>query len=265
MKLTLFVKKALKAVMPYGVVVLYRRNKVKKQIIKSYGNEPESYCPVCGKHSYFKPYGNPPRLKAGCAHCGSSERHRLSWLFFKKRTNLFDQRQKKILHIAAEPCFESRFKKIFGENYITADLYSPDAMVKMDITNIQYPERSFDVVICNHVLEHVSDDLKAMREFYRILKEDGWAVLLVPVADMEKTYEDFTITTEVGRLKAFGQEDHVRKYGRDYTERLKSAGFKVSIIKNNELATSGEIKSMCLKEDNGIWGFLETEIYYCTK
>lgn len=265
MKLKTFIKKAVKAVMPYGIWALYQRNKIKLKTKKLYKNEQESYCPVCGKYSYFMPFGKSGRAKAYCPRCGSVERHRLLWLFFKRKTNLFDPKQKKILHVAAEPCFEGRFKKLFGKNYITADLYNPNAMVKMNITAIQYPEESFDTVICNHVLEHVSDDIKAMREFYRVLKKDGWAVLLVPVADMDKTYEDFSITTEAGRLKAFGQEDHVRKYGRDYEDRLKSSGFNVTVFTRDEVAAPDEIKRMCLKEDSEIWGFNGTEIYYCTK
>jgi ubiquinone/menaquinone biosynthesis C-methylase UbiE len=172
-------------------------------------------------------------------------------------TNIFDRTEKKILHVAAEPCFESSFRKVFGGGYITADLYNPDAMVKMDITDIQYPDESFDIVICNHVLEHVTDDRKAMAESYRILKRNGWAVLLVPVADMENTYEDFSINTKAGRLIAFGHGDHVRKYGKDYIDRLKSVGFKVTVTKAEKLANYDEIKKMCLNEN--------MEIFYCTK
>jgi SAM-dependent methyltransferase len=181
------------------------------------------------------------------------------------KTNLFDQTDGKILHVAAEPCFEKRFKNIFGKNYITADLYNPDSMVKMDVTDIRYPDESFDIIICNHVLEHVPDDIKAMGEFYRVLKKNGWAVLLVPIADMDKTYEDFSITTETGRLKAFGQGDHVRKYGRDYIDRLKFVGFNVTVIKRGELASEEEINRMCLNENSEIWGFAGTEIFYCRK
>jgi SAM-dependent methyltransferase len=261
LQLKIFIKKVVKAMMPYGVLELYWRNEIKKL----YGNDPASYCPVCGKTSYFKPFGNPPRQKSYCIHCGSVERHRLSWLFFRKKTNLFDKTEKKILHVAAEPCFESRLKKMFKKNYITADLYNPDAMVKMDITDIGYPDESFDIVICNHVLEHVSNDIKAMGEFHRVLKKNGWAILLVPIADIDITYEDFSITTEVGRLRAFGQGDHVRKYGRDYIGRLKSAGFNVTVVTSDELASEDEIKRMCLNENSEIWGFASTEIFYCTK
>lgn len=138
-------------------------------------------------------------------------------------------------------------------------------MVKMDITDIRYPDESFDIIICSHVLEHVPDDVKAMSEFHRVLKKNGWAILLVPIAAMDKTYEDFSIVTEAGRLKAFGQSDHVRKYGKDYIDRLRSAGFNVTVIKKEELASEEEIKRMCLSEDSITWGFVCTEIFYCTK
>lgn len=265
LKLKVFIKKGIKAIMPYGIILLYRRNKLKQETKEFYGNDPKSFCPVCGKESYFMPFGNPPRQKARCAHCGALERHRLLWLFFEKKTKLFAQTRSKILHVAAEKCFSDKFKKMFGKNYLTADLKNPYAMIKMDITDIHYPNESFDVIICNHVLEHIPDDRKAMNELYRILKKNGWAVLLVPVANIEKTYEDFSIVTKVGRTKAFGQHDHVRKYGNDYIERLKSSGFIVTVVKSNELATNEEIKKMCLKEDNKTCGFVDTEIFYCTK
>ena len=263
MKLKFFITKIIKAMVPYGILEFYWRYKTNQKMKKEYGECPKSYCPVCERTSYFQPFGF--RQKARCAHCGSLERHRLEWLFFKKKTSLFGKSPKNILHVAAEPCFEKRFEKAFGKNYITADLYNQNAMVKMDITNIQYPNESFDIILCNHVLEHIPDDQKAMRELYRVLKKEGWAVLLVPIADMEKTYEDFSITTEVGRLKAFGQGNHVRKYGRDYIERLKAAGFRVTVFKRDEIACAEEIGSMCLQEDSALWGFAGTEIFYCTK
>jgi len=263
MKITVFLKIAVKAVLPYGIMVLHRRNKVKKLTKRN----TENYCPICKNMSNFEPFGNPTRLKARCPHCGAFERHRLLWLFWEKKTTLFDNTQKKILHIAAEPCFVRRLKDVFNDNYpnyLTADLYNPSAMVKMDITNIHYSDESFDVIICNHVLEHVSDDLKAMKELYRILNKNGWAILLVPTDNIEKTYEDFSITTESGRLKAFGQHDHVRKYGRDYIDRLKFSGFNVTVFKKDEFASIDEIKRMCLNDGNSLW-WQPTEIFYCTK
>ena len=215
-------------------------------------------CPVCGKSSRrFRQFGIVPREDAECFHCGALERHRLLWLFLQKKTDLFDGMSKRMLHVAPEPCFESRFKQRLGGAYLSADLFDPRAMIKMDVTNIQYANQSFDVIYCSHVLEHVLDDKQAMREFFRVLKNRGWAVLLVPISS-EKTFEDSSIVDPQERLKAFGQADHVRCYGPDYVERLRDAGFTVEITKVGDLASSHEAITMGLTAASG-------EIYYCTK
>lgn len=201
-------------------------------------------------------YGKKPRDEAQCPHCSALERHRLVWLFFEKKTDLFDAKLKKMLHVAPELCFESRFKAQLGDNYLTADLFKK-AMVKMDICDIQYSDESFDVIYCSHVLEHVPDDKQAMREFCRVLKKNGWAILNVPI-NGRKTFEDSTIVTPQERLKAFGQEDHVRWYGQDYIERLSASGFKVKTFKTNDLVSDSEAKKMGISAYNGA-------IYYCTK
>ena len=211
------IKKLIKAIIPYGILVLYRRRT-------------QNYCPICKKYSSFISYGFKQRPKAQCPHCGSLERHRLLWMFFRK-INLFNYKKAHILHFAAETCFETHFKKSF-ENYLTADLYDKNAMQQIDITNIPYLDNSFDFIICNHVLEHIVDDIRAMREIFRVLKKKQMgAILLVPIANIDKTYEDFSINTELGRAEAFGQPDHVRKYGKDYIDRLRSVGFNVALIK----------------------------------
>ncbi|MCI5120448.1 MAG: methyltransferase domain-containing protein [Candidatus Electrothrix sp. AUS4] len=224
--------------------------------VQYHGNE--RYCPVCGKKSsHFRPFGVVPREDAQCAHCGSLERHRLLCLFFQKKPNLLSGKTK-MLHVAPEPCFESIFKKQLGRSYLTADLFNPNAIVKMDICDIQYPENSFDAIYCSHVLEHVPDDKQAMREFFRVLNTNGWAILTVPIT-REKTFEDPSIVDPEERLKAFGQEDHVRCYGQDYVERLRDSGFYVEIITVDDLANSDELVRMGLKR--GASG----EIYFCTK
>lgn len=261
-----FLKRAITAILPYGVALLVRRTINKGKNRKHYEGAPKSYCPICEKASYFGQFGNPLRKRARCMFCGALERHRLLWLFLKEKTALFDKTDKKILHIAAEKCFEGRFKRAFRENYLTADIDNPSAMVKMDITDIRYADERFDVVICNHVLEHIVDDAKAMREIYRILKTGGWAILLVPIEDMDKTYEDFSIITEYEREKAFGQCDHVRKYGRDYIDRLKTAGFNVTVVKNYEMVCAEDINRYGLSENVDVFESVEDmEIFYCTK
>jgi len=213
---------------------------------------------VCGKSSgRFRPFGIVPREDAQCVRCGALERHRLLWLFLQKQTDLFDGKPKQMLHVAPELCFESMLKERLGSNYLTADLFNPRAMVKMDICDIQYPDRSFDVIYCSHVLEHVLDDKQAMREFFRVLKNSRWAILNVPITS-EKTFEDSSIVDPKERLKAFGQEDHVRRYGPDYVERLRDSGFTVEISKVGDLANSDEAVRMGLTQASG-------EIYYCTK
>lgn len=191
------------------------------------GSEVE--CPVCSKgFRKFLPYGRlSPRPNALCPNCLSLERHRLIWLYLQQRTDFF-QRKQSVLHIAPEACFIKRFEKIHGDQYITADIESPLAKVKMDIHNIPFSENTFDVVLCNHVLEHVQNDHKAMSEIRRVLKHGGFAILQVPLFFPleETTFEDFSITDPRAREKAFGQDDHVRRYGKDYPKRIGQAGLK---------------------------------------
>jgi predicted SAM-dependent methyltransferase len=216
------------------------------------------FCPVCGKSSSrFRKFGLVPREDAQCVHCGALERHRLFWLYVMKKTDLFDGRPKKVLHVAPEFCLESRLRKCLGDNYITADLFISRAMVKMDITDIKYKDQPFDVIYCSHVLEHVQDDRRALREFHRVLKGNGWAILLVPIT-AEKTFEDPSIVKPKQRLKAYGQEDHVRRYGPDYIDRLRDAGFKVEVTKVNDFIEKDDAIRMGLTPESG-------EIYYCTK
>lgn len=160
--------------------------------------------------------------------CGSLERHRLMHLYLHARTDLFDGRAKKMLHIAPEPQLSRLFKSVPAIHYLSADIEDPLAMEKLDITDIQRPESSFDVIYCSHVLEHVSDDAAAMAELYRVLKPRGWAVLQVPIT-VPRTFEDSTITSPEERERVFGQWDHVRCYGPDYKDRLTKAGFLVEV------------------------------------
>ncbi len=188
-------------------------------------------CPVCGKTARrFMPYGIVKRPNTLCPHCFSLERHRLMWLYLERETDFFATKPK-LLHVAPERCFMRQFEKHLGEYYITADLDSPLAKVKMDIQNIPFPENEFGVIFCNHVLEHVDDDIQAMREMYRVMKPGGWGIMLVPVnTHREKTYEDPSLTTREERERAFGQWDHLREYGLDYPERLRQAGFEVQVL-----------------------------------
>lgn len=184
-------------------------------------------CPVCN-HSYkkFLPYGRIARENALCPNCLALERHRLMWLFLKEKTDFFTANLK-VLHIAPEHCFIERFEALSNLEYITADLESPLAKVKMDVHKIPFEDNSFDVVFCNHVMEHVEDDLLACSEINRVLKNSGWGIIQSPVYDLPKTIEDKTIIDPAERERIFGQRDHVRKYGKDYAARLRKSGIRI--------------------------------------
>ncbi|MCB0737778.1 MAG: methyltransferase domain-containing protein [Bacteroidetes bacterium] len=196
-------------------------------IVRFYkGNQLE--CPVC--ETQFRkmlPYGINSRENAMCPKCLSLERHRLIWLYLQNKTNIFTGKNK-MLHIAPEQCFLGRFKKLEKLDYTTGDLFSPLADVKMDVHDIPFDDNTFDIVFCNHVLEHVTDDHKAMSEICRVLKPGGWAMLQSPKdPKLKVTKEDPSITDPWEREREFGQKDHVRMYGDDYAARMAKAGFKV--------------------------------------
>ncbi len=193
------------------------------------GNKVE--CPVCSKRfRKFLPYGRNSRENALCPNCLALERHRLMWLFLKKKTEYFSA-DLEVLHVAPELCFIDRFESLPNIRYTSADFESPLAKVKMDIHEMPFAEQTFDVVFCNHVMEHVIDDRKAMKEIFRVLKPGGWSIIQIPVFNPrpEVTTEDPAITNLKERERLFGQDDHVRLYGFDYPDRLKEAGFEVSL------------------------------------
>lgn len=192
------------------------------------GNKVE--CTVCGSHySKFLSYGyEETRKNALCPKCLSLERHRLQWLYLKNKTTIFTDKLR-VLHVAPEQPFEERLKELKNLDYVTADLDSPIADYKCDIQEMPFAENEFDVVICNHVLEHVDDDTRAMSEILRVLKPGGFSILMVPIDyTLEETYEDPTITSQKERAIHFKQYDHKRLYGRDYPERLQKVGFKIT-------------------------------------
>ncbi|WP_242155378.1 class I SAM-dependent methyltransferase [Aestuariivivens sediminis] len=157
----------------------------------------------------------------------SLERHRLLWLYLKNETDFFKSNYK-VLHFAPEQAFYHRFKTLGNLDYTTIDLHSPLADIKADICNLPFADNSFDVILCNHVLEHITNDIKAMQELYRVMKIGGWGIFQIPQdLKREYTYEDPSITDRKERAKIFGQYDHVRIYGLDYFNKLRSIGFKV--------------------------------------
>ena len=186
--------------------------------------------PINGKsYRKFLPYGyvkiRPNVLSPGTL---SLERHRLIWLYLKKETDFF-QTPSKVLHMAPEKAFISLLKKLSHLDYISCDIESPLADIKADICALPFDDNSFDWILCNHVLEHIPSDTKAMKELYRVLKPGGKALLQVPLdPKRDTTFEDNSITDKANRTKIFGQYDHVRVYGKDYFEKLRAIGFQVN-------------------------------------
>jgi SAM-dependent methyltransferase len=216
----------------------------------------EVQCPICqSQYRKFLPYGRiNPRPNALCPSCLSLERHRLIWLYLQRETSFFREKLK-VLHVAPEHCFMKRFEKQHGEGYITADIESPLAKVKMDIHQIPFEENTFDAVLCNHVLEHVQNDIKAMSEINRVLKPGGWAIMQIPFFSPvpEVTFEDASITDPREREKIFGQDDHVRLFGKDYSKRIEQAGLK---------AVEDQFVNKLTEEERNRFGLSKGEVLY---
>ncbi|QLY78760.1 glycosyltransferase [Clostridium intestinale] len=244
---------------------------IKKELELSYKNTiekimSENYkknyiCPICGKEiEQFLPYrykehytdsvykfniiGSDMR-NFSCPECYSHDRVRHIVMYFNK-LNIWNKNitKKDILHIAPEKVLRDIILKLEPNNYVCGDLYPIDnSILKIDITNISFRDNYFDFIICNHVLEHIEDDLKAMKELYRVLKKGGYAVLQTPYSTViEKSFEDRKLITATDRKKFFGQSDHVRIYGKDFFDRLQNVGFSLKIIKSENLFSDEESK-----------------------
>ena len=206
--------------------------------------------PIDGKSfRKFLPYGyGKQRENALSPSTLSLERHRLMWLFLNDETNFFTSTKKlKVLHIAPEQCFLDIFRNQKNLAYITSDLESPIADVKADICDLPFKDNEFDVVFCNHVLEHIPEDYKAMQELYRVLKKGGFGVFQIP-QDLNRatTFEDDAITDKKQRAEIFGQYDHVRVYGRDYFDKLRAVGFRVDEVDYTKKIAPEKLERFCL-------------------
>lgn len=200
-----------------------------------YGNKvgTDRKCNFCEKeYSVFAPYNNRPDRM--CANCFSLERHRLLLAYLRNHTELF-QRPLRVLHFASEKCIHDEITDNSDATYETADLMiqflptlEKKPMHKMSITDIKFPDASFDLFLCNHVLEHVPDDRQAMREIYRVLKPGGKALLMVPINPGEtETQEDLSFDRHQ-RRKFYGSQHHLRFYAADdFAARLEQVGFSV--------------------------------------
>ena len=214
--------------------------------------------PIDGKRfRTFLPYGyGKQRNNVLSPSTLSLERHRLLWLYLKNETDFFNSSstsssssKKRVLHFAPEQCFLKRFRNLNHIDYTTTDLLSPIADIKADICNLPFKDNSYDVILCNHVLEHIPDDTKAMQELYRVLKPGGWGIFQIPQdLNRKTTFEDDSITDKAERAKIFGQYDHVRIYGWDYFDKLRSIGFKVDEVNYTAKLSEEDIKIYCLSK-----------------
>jgi hypothetical protein len=197
----------------------------RKSGLRLFGAHYPRNCPICGHIGRFFSYEFPLAADQTCPSCLSLTRHRALAICADQEA-VFEA--KDILHFAPEPSLTKYIRKKGVKSYKTCDLFKPDVDLRIDICNIDLPDHSFDLVLCLHVLEHVPDDRKAMAELRRILRPGGMAVIMVPLEEgLDETYENPSIVSEADRLIHFGQEDHLRTYGRDLRDRLREAKFSL--------------------------------------
>ena len=256
------IKLRMKNLPKFSVKQKYReyRKKRKQKIFK--GNS--VHCTICNSdYKEFAPFGNTKRKNAKCHNCGSLERHRLVWKYIQDKELI--NGPLKLLHFAPEKVFYTIFSEMSEIDYFPCDLHpniynyeGKTTVKKADITDIPFEDNYFDFILCNHVLEHIPNDALAMSELYRVMKPNGVGIFQVPIDyNRDKTYEDFSITSKKGRLKAFGRRDHVRWYGNDYKDRLANAGFEVM---------EDDFVNSFSKKKQFKYGFDSSEqIYYCEK
>ena len=225
-----------------------------RPIIKWYFKGSRFTDPIDGSsYRKFLSYGyqvsRPNALSPGTL---SLERHRLLWLYLKRKTTFLED-SLKVLHIAPEQVFYNEFKSFIHWSYTTTDLNSPLADIKADVCDLPFEENSYDLIFCNHVLEHIPNDKKAMQELFRVLKTGGTLIAQVPIEEnLSITYEDNNIKDKAKRTEIFGQYDHVRIYGSDYYNRLESVGFKTQAIDFLKEFSPQEIESFALPKNERI-------------
>jgi SAM-dependent methyltransferase len=224
-------------------------------------------CPICQtRHAQFLPggvsrplfselriVGGGRRENALCPSCSSSDRERLLYLFLKSQTRIFADRHL-LLHVAPEPGLQRKFLQARQLKCVSLDMASPAAAIKANLEQLPFADERFDAIVCNHVLEHVADDGRAMRELLRVLRPGGWAILQVPIARaLEQTQEDPRVVTPEAREATFGQFDHVRLYGQDYPNRLRCAGFRVEIVEPCRALGEEAVRRFALQKDENIY------------
>lgn len=206
------------------------------------------HCPVCGRSFRAWVYKKVP--EGSCPQCDSENRHRLMWLYIERHMTELLHEGRDILHMAPEHGVRDRIRRLPLGSYTTADLAAPDVDVHTDITAMSFPEASFDVVICSHVLEHIPNDRAAMKELCRVLRPGGRALIMVPYSREHTTDEDLSVTDPAERERRWGQFDHVRLYGTDFAARLTEAGFVVNEVRPWEAMTAVARRRFGLVDDS---------------
>ena len=215
-------------------------------------------CPLCNNEiRVYLPFGHPLRRNALCPCCGSLERHRALWLYLKNYTKILTSgKETKILHFAPELLLQKMFSVITSIDYYPVDKNPNFVGIRdvVDIQKIKYPDNMFDVIICIHVMEHILDEKAAIKQMCRVLKRDGVAYINVPVrTNMADTFENPEYNTPELRLKHYGQDDHVRIYGNDFSKRLEKGGFIVEVIQPNKVFSDKEISKFGIHRDERIY------------
>ena len=202
--------------------------KPKKAKAKAKPKGPKYTCNVCGSTTVFADAG--ARKSASCPVCKCSERHRLLIHYLDNASTLLEEKLD-VLHVSPQECEETALRHQPNWHYVTSD-YLHDEDLRLDLTNADQPDASWDLIILYHIFEHIEDDQKAMSETFRLLRPGGRAIIQVPLEEgVTEIYEDPTITSRAERHKHFGQGDHVRKYSPDgLRERLEAAGFQVEAV-----------------------------------
>lgn len=189
------------------------------------------HCPLCTtSFRTFLPFGKPMRAQAMCPRCNTVERHRLLWFYLVNELHI-ETRPLKVLHMAPEPIIQDRLKQLKNLDYLSADLVSPVAMQHVDLQALPFANNSFDLILCSHVLGHVPDDRKALRELCRVLRPQGVLLLQDHVnPQLHQTQEFPDSLTAQQRMTLYGQPDRCRNYGADFISRLQQEGFKVEAV-----------------------------------
>lgn len=195
------------------------------QVLREFNGRHKRECPICGYKGFFYAVGVPLRFDAACSQCSSVERHRQHHLLTQKHPDWIDGAE--ILHFGAERCFVPEYKSR-ASRYVMADAVPTREETQVDIQKIQYPDNTFDTVICHQILEHVVDDSAAMRELHRVVRPSGRVLLTTPVVTKWKSsLVDIGASDAKTRDLLFGQSDHLRYYGADFKDSLQRVGFEI--------------------------------------